>query len=777
MTTDAVSAQQNSRENSDDDESEEVIRNVRFTGNSNVSNRSLRTLVRTRNNREFLGIPRFTPWYYIWRVTGRGESPALLDRETVSNDMDRIRVFYENQGFFDVEVDTTIVEYRPNRFEVSFLIREGRPSSIRSVSYTGLPDLDDELVEDFFSGSLYAGSVSDDSTFSVREQYNSQKLRQEQTRIIDFLKNHGYAAAQRDSVRALVKADPDEPKQLDVLYSIRPGDFYTFGNVYITLDGPGENGDNRDTMKVEGPPYALEGYSIDMNKQESAHTQFSLLKEQLHFTPGETFDQSAYLRSINSYQNLGMMLINRFGLSEDSSLPDYSKSEIPVYFELQTLPRHSIRTEFFGMRRYGFGTGIGVNYVNNNLFGRAENFTLGVNTNLEYVTSSTLSEIAPVDEDGNRTSTGSTLFQSYEVRAEYSVPRLNFPFEFVSVYDWIESGRTRYTLSYSQSNQLLFDINSDIRFNLRYELRHSPRFQSFIDLVELDVVDTNPSTQFRNRLIEDFGENSIEFLRIEEDFRPQFSTILRYTLRAQNTNLIRRDYGYFSEYSIALAGNVPYLMDRYLVNPGEIDGSLPSPFGISTNDLAYSRFLKLTADFRRYIPMTDNSVFAFRLFGGYAHLIGETDAMPLNRRFFAGGSNDIRGWDQFLLGPGATPAGDLTRPGGDIKLAAFKEFRQIFMRNLLNANWHIAWHTDAGNVWYGPRNEFLDEDDRDILEDGRFQFDSFYNQIAVGTGLGLRLDWEFLVARFDLTMRAHDPLQGWFDDRRLYFSFGIGHSF
>lgn len=773
-----VGSAQNNRQEEPEDGQEEVIRNVRFTGNSNVSNRTLRTLVRTRNNREFLGIPRFTPWYFIWRLSGRGESPALLNRETVSNDMERIRVYYENQGYFDVDVDTTIVEYRPNRFEVSFLIEEGNPSSIRSVSFTGLPDLENEQIDDFFSESLFGGSSENDSTFTVREQYNSQKLRQEQTRIIEFLRNNGYASVQRDSVRALVKADPDEPKQLDVLYSIRPGGFYTFGNVYITLDGPGGSEENiRDTLRVVGPPYAMDGFSIDMTKQESAQTRFSLLTDQIRFTPGDTFDQSAYLRSVNAYQNLGMMLINRFGLSQDSSLPDFTNSEIPVYFDLQTLPKHSIRTEFFGMRRYGFGTGIGINYVNNNLFGRAENFTLGVNTNLEYVTSSTLSEIAPVDEDGTRSSTGSTLFQSYEIRAEYAIPRLNFPFEFASDFDWVESARTRYTLSYSQSNQLLFNINSDIRFNLRYELRHSSRFQSFIDLVELDVVDTNPSTQFRNRLIDDFGENSIEFLRIEEDFRPQFSTVLRYTLRAQNTNLIKRNYGYFGEYSIALAGNIPYLMDRYLVNPGTIDGSLPSPFGISSNDLAYSRFLKLTADFRRYIPMTENSVFAFRLFGGYAHLIGDTDAMPLNRRFFAGGSNDIRGWDQFLLGPGETPSGDLTRPGGEIKLAAFKEFRQIFMQNVFNANWHIAWHTDAGNVWYGPRNEFLDEDDRDILEDGRFSFDSFYNQIAIGTGLGLRLDWEFIVARFDLTMRAHDPLEGWFDDRNLYFSFGIGHSF
>lgn len=770
---------QNQDGNDSDEEREEVIRKVRFTGNQNVSNRTLRTLVRTRTNREFLGIPGFTPWYYIYRVFRVGESPSLLDRETVGNDMDRIRIYYENLGFFDVDVDTTIVEYRPERFEISFLIDEGPMSTIRSVSYTGLPSFDDEeLKKDFFSESLYSGSAENDSTFRVNQQYEAQKLRQEQTRIIDFLKNHGYAAAQRDSVRALVKPDENDPQTLDVLYRIRPGERYTFGDVYIRLADPDGESGYSDSLTVEGEPYTVNGRKVEMYRQPSSYTRFSLLTDQIQFTPGDTFDQSAYLRSVNAYQNLGMMMINRFGLSEDSSLPDYSQSEIPVYFDLQTMPRHSIRTEFFGMRRYGFGTGIGLNYVNNNLFGRAENLTLGLNTNFEFVTSGTLSEISPVDEEGDRTTTGSTLFRSYELRAEYTLPRLIFPFEFATNrYRWIESARTRYSLTYSQSNQLFFDINSDIRFNLRYELRHSSRFQSFIDLVELDVVDTNPSPQFRQNLVNEFGEGSFELLRIEEDFRPQFSSVLRYTLRAQNTNIIKRDFGYFSEYSVAIAGNVPYLIDRYLVTPGEIEGTLPSPFGISSNALAYSRFFKLSADYRRYFPLSESSVFAMRLFGGYAHPFGQSESIPLNRRFFAGGSNDIRGWNPFRLGPGATPGDEVTIPGGEVKMAAFKEFRHIMLRNFLNANWHIAWHTDAGNVWYGPKNQFLDEENRDILEDGRFSFDTFYEQIAIGTGIGMRLDWEFIVARFDLTVRAHDPQAGWFDNRTPYFSFGIGHSF
>jgi len=776
-----VNAQTSSSGDDEDPDSDLVVRIVRFSGNQNISNSTLSTLVRTDNNREFLGIPRFTPWYYLWKLLRVGESPAYLDREMVANDIERIQVYYENLGYFETEVDTSIIEYRENRVEVSFIIDEGPRSRLESISYTGMPEFDEPgLKERFFANSEFAGSFINDSTFATDEPYLLQKLRSEQTRIITFLKNNGYASVQRDSVQALAKPDQGNSNLYDILFTVKPGSYYIFGDVHIQLKGPGE----QDTTQFEesrtfsGEPYTNPGFTIFTKKQVSAQSRYSLLTEQIRYTPGATFNQSAYLRSVNAFQNLGMMITNRFSLHESNSVPDFSRSQIPSYFELETIPKHSIRTEFFGMRRYGFGTGFGINYNNNNISGRADNLSLGINTSLEYVTSGTLREISPRDEEtGARSSTGSAIFQSNELRAEYTVPRLNFPFNGLRDRSWIQSSRTRYGLTYSQSDQLFFDINSDIRFNVRYEVTHSDRYTSYFDLLEMDIIDTDPSSQFRQNLINEFGENSIELLRIEEDFRPQFSSIIRYTLRNRDTNLIKRNYGYSREFSFAVGGNIPYLIDRFMVSPGEIQQTLPSPFGISSNALAYSRFIKLSTDYRRYFQLSENTVFAIRGFAGLAHPIFQSDNIPLSRRFFAGGSNDIRGWNPFRLGPGNLRPDEVTVPGGDIKLSAYKELRQIFLRNVFSANWHIAWHTDAGNVWYGPKTSLVGAEGNELLDEGRFYIDEFYNQIAVGSGLGLRLDWEFLVARLDFTFRVHDLQQGWFKNKTAYFSFGIGHSF
>tara|TARA_R100000005_G_C4957115_1_gene175259 strand:- start:77 stop:1042 length:966 start_codon:yes stop_codon:yes gene_type:complete len=321
---------------------------------------------------------------------------------------------------------------------------------------------------------------------------------------------------------------------------------------------------------------------------------------------------------------------------------------------------------------------------------------------------------------------------------------------------------------------------------MRYEVNHTQKFSSFLDLIELDLVDTNPSDSYIRNLRNEFGTDTLqdgtivdafELQRILEDFNPQVSSIVRYTFRSQNTDLIKRNRGYFSEYSFSIGGNIPYAIDNYLSTPDTLEGNLPSLFGLSENNLSYSRFIKLSADYRRYYPISNSGVFAWRLFGGFAQPYGGSTSIPLNRRFFAGGSNDIRGWAPFQLGPGDISTDNVNIPGGEIKLAAFTEIRQTFIRDFLGANWMAALYMDAGNVWYGPENDFRDQNNQDRLERGRFRFDNFYNQVAVGSGPGLRLDWEYVVVRFDFTFRLHDLQAGWLNNKQLYFSFGIGHSF
>ena len=753
---------------------EDVIRRVRFTGNKYVKDRTLENLVRTKTNREFLSIPRFTPWYFFYKASnGRfGESPSLLDREVISNDIERISLYYESLGYREVKVDTTIVEYRDNKIEVSFIITEGDPSRIETISFSGFPFKNDPAKRrKFFIQSELTGLGINDSTFFVNKQFRTDDLNNEQLRIIHFLRNNGYASIERDSVVALVRKDSTNQKNLHVQYQIHPGNTYRFGDIRIRLADKNPPDLYTEQRLTYFPSLGNDSLSLYLQKEENLDTKFSLLSDQLLFRPGETYNEELYLETVKEFQNLGNLYIRRFGQSERSVRPDYSKTTIPTYFDLETFTKHNISTEFFGMRRYGFGSGLGIDYTNNNAFGKAEQLVIGANASFEFVTSSIIKEITPSD------TVQSTLFRSYELRSEYAVPRIAFPFAFLDNRSFFTNGITRYSLAYSRSDQLFFDINSDVRFNFRYEVKHNERLSSFFDLLELDIVDTDPTEEFRKSLEDDFGENSFELQRILQDFDNQISSIIRYTIRNQDTDPIKKNRGYYSEFSISAAGNIPYAIDKFIVTPDTVEGELPALFKLSGNTLDYSRFVTLTADYRRYYALSNSSVFAWRVFGGIAHPYGNSTSIPLNRRFFAGGGNDIRGWGPFQLGPGSIAANDVTINGGEIKLAAFTELRQTFIRDLISADWIAAWYIDAGNIWYGPRNDFIDQTNQDQLENGRFTFDNFYNQIAVGSGFGLRLDWDYLVVRFDFTFKAHDLEQGWFNNSKLNFTFGIGHSF
>ncbi len=769
--------------------STDLIRKVRFSGNSSIKDRILEGLVKTRTNREFLAIPRFTPWLYFYNVSnGRlGEEPSFLDRSVVGNDIERIRLYYESLGYRDVQVDTTIVNLGERKVEVSYIIKEGAEYLIESIGFSGFPsNLSKETKTRFYSDSPLTKTAINDSTFQLFEAYNATQLRQEQERILSFLKNSGFASASRDSVIAFVQPG-EQTHGLHVLFYVAAGRPYQFGNVnivYVSAQDPEIKTSrlyyNNEKNPLSSNPYNT-GYdtldsqeapaNIIIEKSQSLPTKNQVILDQIAITPGGVYSEIDYLQSIRELQNLGMLTIKRFGLSEFGINPDFSTDTIPVYIELESITPHRITTELFGMKRYGFGTGFGVDYSNINVNGLAERLNISVNSSFEFVSEETIQQITPKDQ------VQSSLFRSYELRGEYTLPRLARPFRTLNEAPNFVSARSTYSLSYSRSDQLYFDINSDLQFNYRLEVPHSNSRLSTLDVFELDVIDTNPSTEFKNNLIDEFGQNSLEYIRILQDFEPQVSSIIRYSFRDYTTNLIKRNNGYFREFSLSAGGNLPYLVDRFLVTPGKLEGELPTLFKLSDNQLLYSQIVKLTMDVRRYIPLASGTILSYRLFGGIAHPFGNNTSIPLNRRFFAGGSNDIRGWAPFQLGPGTISSDQVTINGGEIKLAAFVESRHVLIQNLLGADWYGGLYADAGNIWYGPRNDFRSQDNKDQLEQGRFLLSDFYKQIALGTGTGIRIDWDYVVIRLDFTLRAHDVNMGWFNDKKLYFSFGIGHSF
>jgi hypothetical protein len=329
--------------------------------------------------------------------------------------------------------------------------------------------------------------------------------------------------------------------------------------------------------------------------------------------------------------------------------------------------------------------------------------------------------------------------------------------------------RTSYSVGLNQVRQLNFDINANLSFNNRFEIRHTPLLTSDFDLLDVELIDATANNEFISQLEDRFQNNPQLIAFILEDFRPQVSSVLRYTLRRTNTDIIKRNRGSYQEYTVEYAGLLPYLSDRFIVSPDTIEGNLP---GFYLRSLDYTQYVKLSGDFRRYKPVGTRSTLAFRSFAGAAITFGVNNTVPITRRFFAGGSNDIRGWAPLKLGPGLAQD-DESFNGGEIKLLSQLEFRQMLIQNVWGSDIYAGYFLDAGNVWLSPRGE----GSRSDLEPNVFKFDTFAKQIAVGTGAGLRIDWDYVIFRLDMAFRIHDLNDGWLNNKKAYFHFGIGHAF
>jgi outer membrane protein assembly factor BamA len=188
-------------------------------------------------------------------------------------------------------------------------------------------------------------------------------------------------------------------------------------------------------------------------------------------------------------------------------------------------------------------------------------------------------------------------------------------------------------------------------------------------------------------------------------------------------------------------------------------------------------------DFRHYIKFGNNALLASRIIVGMGYSYGNATAMPYAKQFFIGGTTSLRAFRARSLGPGTYNGAAETNiflpdQSGDIKLELNTEYRAKLF-NIV----HGALFVDAGNIWL--LNKDIDKNGAEFSKD-------FIEQIAVGTGVGLRFDIKFLVLRTDFAFPIRKPYlpegQRWVLDQvrfgsgtwrneNLIFNLAIGYPF
>ena len=239
-----------------------------------------------------------------------------------------------------------------------------------------------------------------------------------------------------------------------------------------------------------------------------------------------------------------------------------------------------------------------------------------------------------------------------------------------------------------------------------------------------------------------------------------------------NQDINEREGGYtYLRLNLEASGNLLWAINRIAGTPRLTDGEERYN---QLLDVRYAQYIKADAEFRHNWYLNAANSLVARFFVGCGYPYGNMQTLPFEEAFYCGGANDLRAWPARTLGPGRySTAEQYPNSVGDFKLAANLEYRFKLLWILEG-----AFFLDAGNVWMINPSE--------TRRETQLRAD-FYNQIAVGTGVGLRLNANFFLLRFDLGIKLKDPTlpagqrfvlfnsDGGF--RRSVFNIAIGYPF
>ena len=343
---------------------------------------------------------------------------------------------------------------------------------------------------------------------------------------------------------------------------------------------------------------------------------------------------------------------------------------------------------------------------------------------------------------------------------------LSFPKFFPLPYRYFKGAipRTDINLSYNYQDRPEYTRNI-ISTSYGYNGRVGDRFYYQAYPLQLNIVRLfNLDPDFYKTLAND------PFLRYayQDHFDLGSGMTLYYTTDAAS---IPTESFFYTRFQFDIAGNMLSLFKPLMKS--DQDG-----FATIWNT-PYSQFVRSEITLGRtwIFGRNGGQAIATRLLAGAGYAYGNSSALPFEKHFYGGGSNSLRGWQARTVGPGLSQMDTsfvIPNQTGDMKLEANIEYR-------FNMFWKVAGavFVDAGNVWT------LKDDGTQAGKESMLRWDTFGESIAANWGVGLRLNFGFMLLRLDLGLKVHDPAREmkwvgpdqWFKRDGYALHFGVGYPF
>ena len=655
--------------------------------------------------------------FKYWLYKRLAKQPVLISKVQPGLRTKVAEQVLENYGYFGSQAEYSLLYRKHGRkAKVYYTLRIAPPWYYSNISYPQAGGGLQPLIDSMRATSL----------LRVGAQYNMDSLTLERKRISQLLRNRGYYYFRPEYMEYLADTTV-ERRRVDLRLNLKPNvpevalKPYRVGDITVRL-----------TNIKPGPADTFRLRDVRVIAQRPMKIRPKILSRTLSLEPGQLFTVDAQNRTQNVLNKLGIFRSVNLGVTPLDSLRGADTLDVVIDAQFDYPLEAALETDVTSKSNSFIGPGITFKVSNNNLFRGGEVLAVKLNGSYEWQT-------------GNKNSGGrSSRLNSYELglNANLNIPRLLLPSFATRRLRY--PGSTTFQLGVDLMNRPSFFRLIAFSGSAGYNFQTSPYSRHSLTVFKLTY----------NKLLhttEAFDKTMDENPAIAMSFRNQFVPSINYTYTFDKT------YG--------RTGNRRFYWQNSVTSAGNILSGVLSLFGSKQPQHLFgnrfSQFAKEVSELKFYHRLgRRNNWLATRLLVGVGYAYGNSEVMPYSEQFYIGGANSIRAFTVRSLGPGSYRPPRDDRNGyldqtGDFKLEANVEYRFGLLGKLGGAVF-----LDAGNIW------LLKNDPK--RPGAELKWKGFLNEIALGTGFGLRYDISVLVIRADLGIGLHTPYPN--PDKKGYYN-------
>ncbi|WP_294078714.1 BamA/TamA family outer membrane protein [Proteiniphilum sp. UBA5384] len=648
-----------------------------------------------------------------------GEPPVLYNDQLTVISAEQIRLHMKNKGYLNAVVDTTVIK-KDKKANVTYDVTGNEPHRIRVFKDT-IHSVD-TTIYNILKQSRRLELMKEGDIFDL------SILEEGRERVTTMLRNRGYYNFQKDNFYFIADTTVGT-NEVDVTLAMNnPTDSTLHRRHYIgdVTVISGVNPAHLQDSTGHAPLDTVEYKGIKIISEKNRFLRPRAVYYNTFLRPGRIYSDRISERTYASLNGMGAVNQTQVNLTpvirNDTAFLDSRITLFPGNL-------HYSQFGVDGTNSQGdLGVAGNITYEHRNLLKGGEIFRIQLKAAYEFITAS--DSLNLVDNS----------YYEYGGEASLTIPQLMLPWLLKLLGDQ-PSASTEFSVGLNYQNRpdylrQFFSLGTKFQWaSSEWQLQHSmePLGVTYVSM-------PRKSDLFEELYLSD--ENSILRFSFDDLLIVRSGYNITYSNYGRNFRRRMPAIPFRIRSGVEWSGWLP----RILTNLGE--GSVNEDGFRTLFGLPYSEYVRGDFDISASHAFDDQNTLAGHFAVGVAYPFGNSTVLPFERRYFGGGANSVRGWSTRTLGPGTynrdSLVSDFGRKVGDIKLDMSLEYR-----HKLTKMFELATFVDAGNIWTIK--------DYSVQPGGKFGWNTFYKELAVAYGLGLRLDLNFLLIRVDGGMKAHNP--------------------